>query len=126
MHPSRIEAVLRIEEVHFLQIIKSSTVLLAGVSIAFLAFAMLSPVAFASTGTQFAAYQITGSMKGHTFSAMVNESATPASTAGFSSLTLQLGSNDGKSQLFEDHKLYPGNVSILPWHGKSIPELPVS
>jgi LPXTG-motif cell wall-anchored protein len=95
MHPYQIQAVLQIEEVHFLQLRKSSTVLLAGVSIAFLAFAMLSPVAFASTGTQFAAYQISGAMKNHAFSAVVNESATPASNAGFSSLTLQLGSTMG-------------------------------
>src|SRR5580704_6078035 len=78
----------------FLQIRKSA-VLLTGVSIAFLAFALMSPTAFAATGTQYAAYQVTGTAHNHTFTAVVNESAAPASTAGFSSLTLQLSSSMG-------------------------------
>ena len=69
-------------------------VLLSGVSIAFLAFAVL-PASFAATGAQYAAYQVTGSAQNHSFSAVVNESAAPDSKAGFSNLTLQLSSGVG-------------------------------
>ncbi len=74
---------------------KNSVLTFTGASIAFLAFVMASPAAFASTGTQFVAYQVTGSFHNHSISAVVNESISASSATGMSNLTLQLGSGMG-------------------------------
>ncbi|MDA4131212.1 MAG: hypothetical protein OK457_10615 [Thaumarchaeota archaeon] len=76
----------------FLQV-KNSIVVLTGISLVFITLGMLSPVVSAATGTQFVAYQINGSTTTRSISAVVNESVTPSSTSGFSSVTLQLVSN---------------------------------
>jgi LPXTG-motif cell wall-anchored protein len=109
---------------------KNSILSLTAVAVAFFAFAMMSPAVYASTGTQFAAYQVTGSFHNHSVSAVVNESVSTSSVAGLSNLTLQLGSGMGNlsySKIINSTKVmfpyFPGmaNQSLsFQYHNYSI------
>ncbi|MDA4112112.1 MAG: hypothetical protein OK439_06200 [Thaumarchaeota archaeon] len=82
-------------------------------SIVFLTFAMLSPSVAATTqGSQFVAYQIIATTPARSISAVVNESVSPSSTSGFSSLTLQLASNMGN---FSYSKIVNTTKVMLPY-----------
>lgn len=86
--------------------------LLAG----FLSFVIIAPAAFAatqSTGSQYATYSVsTTTPNGTTMSATVNETITPSSTAGFSTLSLQLIS---AMQNFSYSKLTNSSYAMFPY-----------
>ena len=89
------------------------TIALASVSVAFLAFAMFSPAVAASTqGSQYAAYRITATTPMRSISAVVNETISPTSTSGFSSLSLQLASNMGN---FSYSKIMNSSKVMFPY-----------
>ena len=85
---------------------------MTGTSLAFLAFAMVSPVAFAATGTQFAAYQVTGTFHNQSISAVVNESVSGSSVTGMSNMTLRLGSVMGN---FSYSKIVNATKVMFPY-----------
>jgi hypothetical protein len=78
----------------------------------FLAMAIVVVPAFAATAPQYASYNISGNARNHSFSATVNETVAPASAAGMSDVTLQIG---GAMSNLTYSKIMNSSQVILPY-----------
>jgi hypothetical protein len=67
--------------------------LLASLAVLVLSMAVVVLPVFGATAPEYAAYNVTGSAGGHSFSAVINETVAPSSTSGMSDVTLQIASN---------------------------------